>query len=85
MAGEPVVVHVRVENELKDADVNDTIVGRAGGRHTLEVKIQRYLLSVLYNNCMPSSITTQPNFSIIGKQRRGCDDYLTWVMLNKRH
>ena len=76
VAGEPVVVHVRVENEPKEADVNDTIVGRAGGRHTLEVKIQRYLLSVLYNYCMPSSITIQSNLSIIGKQQRGRDDYL---------
>ena len=41
VAGEPVVVHVRVENELKDADVDDTIVGRAGGRHTVEIIIQR--------------------------------------------
>ena len=40
VAGEPVVVHVRVENEIKDADVDDTIVGRAGGRHTVEIIIQ---------------------------------------------
>ena len=38
VAGEPVVVHVRVENEPKEADVNDTIAGRAGGRHTVEIK-----------------------------------------------
>ena len=41
VAGEPVVVQFRVENEPKDADVDDTIVGRAGGRHTVEIIIQR--------------------------------------------
>ena len=44
VAGEPAVVHVRVENELKDANVNDTIVGRAGGRHTVEIIIKRACL-----------------------------------------
>ena len=38
VAGEPVEVQIRVEDEFEDSEVNDTMLGGAGRRKVFQIK-----------------------------------------------